>query len=433
MNLFRGLMRGKGARQDAPTADDAGSYLNAEHVLYTVLAHGMSDAKALGRAGCVSRIWRDVCADDSLWRSVYEQSCGVPRAHELCTSWKEQNLRSLAIGYSKPSHVCRWKIGVMTNSVCIVDDNIVFGDDDSSIHVVPMSACKGGQLAPGGYAVEHTIAEAGAGADPTSPAMPPATPPASTGNGLVSTYKHALPGDPERLWSVVPAGSGRVVSAGVDSVVRLWDVRTGECLREFRGHGGSISSLSAEGNRVVSASADATLKVWDLGTGACLRTLTGHSKMVTSVATTGNLVVSGSADCTVRVWDMDTGKCLHVCKGHTEQVRAVAVLRSAHVVSGSWDRTVRVWNLETGQCEHVLQGTEAVWSLATSGNAIVSGEASGALKMWNAATWQCSHTINAHANLVRGICIGADSLLSVSDDGNLEWHDLGLRAAPAGA
>ena len=48
--------------------------------------------------------------------------------------------------------------------------------------------------------------------------------------------------------------------------MKVWDSRTGELVRTFRGHTGLVSSLafSPDGQRLISGSRDHTVKVWDL-------------------------------------------------------------------------------------------------------------------------------------------------------------------------
>eukprot|EP00884_Botryococcus_braunii_P004134 jgi/Botrbrau1/13721/Bobra.0356s0002.1 len=56
------------------------------------------------------------------------------------------------------------------------------------------------------------------------------------------------------------------VTACLDGIVRVWDIRTGQLLRSTRGHGQGIQDvvLNPAGNKVLTASDDHTCKVFDL-------------------------------------------------------------------------------------------------------------------------------------------------------------------------
>ena len=60
---------------------------------------------------------------------------------------------------------------------------------------------------------------------------------------------------------------GRWIASGAeDGAVRVWDSRTGEPARTFRGHTGLVLrvAFSRDGLRLLSGSRDTTVKVWDL-------------------------------------------------------------------------------------------------------------------------------------------------------------------------
>ena len=85
-----------------------------------------------------------------------------------------------------------------------------------------------------------------------------------------------------------------------DGTLKLWEVRSGKCLRTLEGHGGAVLAcgFSPDGRLLVSGSDDGTLKLWEVRSGKCLRTLEGHSDAVWACGFSpdGRLLVSGSGD-----------------------------------------------------------------------------------------------------------------------------------------
>lgn len=103
-------------------------------------------------------------------------------------------------------------------------------------------------------------------------------------------------------------GNGRplppryMLTAGLDSTVRLWCVATGKCLKTFFGHVEGVWALAGDSLRVVSGAQDRMVKVWDARTGKCDRTFTGHSSAVTCIGLSDSRMITGSEDHEVRLY-----------------------------------------------------------------------------------------------------------------------------------
>jgi WD40 repeat protein len=149
----------------------------------------------------------------------------------------------------------------------------------------------------------------------------------------------------------VSADGGRVVAAG-GAAAKVWDAE-GRELRTLRGHTDLVYgvAISPDGTRILSAGFDQVVKVWDAETGKALRTLRGHASPVYGVAVSagGRHIVSAGKDRSVRVWDGE-GRAELTLKGHTDSVTGVAVSADGrHIVSGSRDGTIMVWDAR--ECE----------------------------------------------------------------------------------
>ena len=93
-----------------------------------------------------------------------------------------------------------------------------------------------------------------------------------------------------------------ILTAALDSTVKLWDVETGRCIRTLFGHVEGIWALAADTLRVVSGAQDRMVKVWNMSTGKCERTITGHAAAVTCLALSDSRLITGSEDGEARMY-----------------------------------------------------------------------------------------------------------------------------------
>jgi WD40 repeat protein len=182
----------------------------------------------------------------------------------------------------------------------------------------------------------------------------------------------------------------RVVSAWGDDDVRVWDVASDAQLLLLKGHAAAVNSAeySPDGKRLISASDDGTVRMWDAASGAELLVLQGPVGSVFSAAFSpdGRRVVSASADHTARIWDATSGRQLAVLRGHTDAVMDAAFSPDGRrIVSASADTTVRIWDAASGAQLEVLRGhTATVNSAAFSpdGDHVVSASADRTVRLW---------------------------------------------------
>lgn len=161
------------------------------------------------------------------------------------------------------------------------------------------------------------------------------------------------------------AAAGRtVVSGSYDCTVRVWDLVTGECRHEMRGHTQKVYSVVIDRlrDRCASGSMDSTVRLWDLTTGTTLRVLDDHVSLVGLLGFSHTKLVSAAADSTLRIWDPETGAAQAELKGHAG---AITCFRhdEARVVSGS-DGTLKLWDAQDGSfVRDLCAGYNAVWQV----------------------------------------------------------------------
>jgi F-box and WD-40 domain protein 1/11 len=91
----------------------------------------------------------------------------------------------------------------------------------------------------------------------------------------------------------------------------------------LEGHGAAVNAIQILGGQIVSASGDRSVRVWNVRTGACVRTFQGHTKGIACVQFDGIRIVSGSSDETVRIFDQSSGAEVACLQGHNNLVRTV--------------------------------------------------------------------------------------------------------------
>ncbi|BGP16908.1 hypothetical protein JCM10213_007352 [Rhodosporidiobolus nylandii] len=174
--------------------------------------------------------------------------------------------------------------------------------------------------------------------------------------------------------------TGTLFATGsADGIVKVWDAARGHCTHVFKGHGGVISAMvfdiasAGDGGkqgraRLVTGADDCKIRVWDLRSRECLHVLDGHVSVVRGLDVTkdGKLLVSGGRDKVVNVWDLERGvlrKTMPVFET-LESVGLVEVPEGELSVKGKAKETgktrravftggdkgaIRLWDLQTGE------------------------------------------------------------------------------------
>lgn len=154
------------------------------------------------------------------------------------------------------------------------------------------------------------------------------------------------------------AGRNMLASGGPESVVRLWDPKSGKRITKFVGHTDNVRSIlvSEAGDTVMTASSDQTVKVWSVTAGRCMYTLTMHNDSVWSLFSDHpDLGVFYSSDRSGWVVkndvrgtaDMDEGLSVAVAQEHNGVSKVVA--SDDWIWTASTSSSINRWrNVETG-------------------------------------------------------------------------------------
>jgi len=210
--------------------------------------------------------------------------------------------------------------------------------------------------------------------------------------------RHTLTGHTGKVLSATfSSDSQKVISGSHDRSIRIYDLVKGYCIRTIICFS-SCNSLTTtvDDNLICSGHLDSQLRFWDSKTGECGRELTGlHTAQITSVSISpdGRSVLTNSRDNTLKLVDIRTFDVLHTFSN--EEYRSGTNWNSScfspngsYISAGGADGKVFIWEILNGKLVKLLKPSssqnnviEAVaWS--PSGSQLSSCDKSGTITVW---------------------------------------------------
>jgi WD40 repeat protein len=228
----------------------------------------------------------------------------------------------------------------------------------------------------------------------------------------------------------------RLIAAGADGAVFLYDAASGKIVSAIRDHRGAVEALAVapDGKVLATGGQDHTVKLWDIPTGRQVRALTGHAGQVRSMAFSpdGKLLASGADESgrrgEVKLWDVAAGQVRAVELAGPVLTLAFPPGRDDRLAVGLTTVGVHMIDLATGKVIYALQQPGPVHHIAFSPNGRVLAAAyadDGQLMLWD---WQMDRqvaTLRGHAAQITSLAFSPDGklLATASLDGTAKLWD----------
>lgn len=157
-----------------------------------------------------------------------------------------------------------------------------------------------------------------------------------------------------------------IVTCSKDHTICVWDRHTGALFRKLIGHNDPVNQVQLRGDLVVSASGDSVAKMWNITSGQCIKEFPCKNRGLACIefSEDGRTVLTGGNNRTIYQFDAITGDKVRELRGHSSLVRSLHLdSMNNRIVSGSYDMSVKVFDFETGDLSIDLPGWTTSWML----------------------------------------------------------------------
>jgi WD40 repeat protein len=254
----------------------------------------------------------------------------------------------------------------------------------------------------------------------------------------------------KELISIAEAHSGRIyhvefspnskhiVSCSDSGEVKVWDTAdVNEPKFSKQGKGGTPrASFSPDGSRIVSAmTPDGTIKVWDIKTGAEVLSVSSEKRKAkfAMFSPDGKQIVSANWGGTVTFWDAVSGDEVESYAGYDQKIHTMSFDSNGSLFvsmsSGYGGYRIKIWDVIKGSIAETFYGhrgwIEAV-AFSPDDKYIISGSYDSTVRIWDIATGEERRNLRGHEDVVTSVQFTPDGKQAVSGswDGTIKVWDV---------
>lgn len=316
----------------------------------------------------------------------------------MCRDSLPQLIQCSSYSGGRDGVICAWDLGLDLNKV-EEDERDPFADHHAADYKPPPTQFRSQVQAHTHWINDLVLANNSAALVSASsditvkvwrPAAHESMPPETIGLHTDYVKRVASPGQHES-W---------VASGGLDRKISLWDLNGGGRRLEIHvgeddnsSAKGSVYALAATPNLIASGGPESVVRVWDSRTGKRITKFVGHTDNVRDilVAQDGETILTASSDQTVKVWSMTAGRCMHTLTMHNDSVWSLFSEDPQLSIFYSSDRSGTVAKTDVRDCAEwdeglsvaVCQEHEGVGRVVSAGDYVWTATSSSSINRWS--------------------------------------------------
>jgi WD40 repeat protein len=255
-------------------------------------------------------------------------------------------------------------------------------------------------------------------------------------------FLHELPGGDTTAFNkaIFSADNRTILVTTTDNAARLWDVQTGQKIRDIDGGSGPFADgdFSPDGRYVLATDQNPVrARLWDIQTGQVIQQFNDHVGDVFRVAISSDnryILTGNFGDDRMLLRDIQTGKVVREFMVKAPVSVVTFAPDNQQIASSAVDGVVRIWDVNTGQEKRALVGHNGVvWTLQFSpdGRYLSSGGVDGSVRIWDVTSGQeIRRLVGGRQSVVHQAVFSPDgkSILTGGSDGvvrlwDVDYHD----------
>uniref|UniRef100_A0A3Q3NMF9 Transducin beta like 3 n=1 Tax=Mastacembelus armatus TaxID=205130 RepID=A0A3Q3NMF9_9TELE len=209
-----------------------------------------------------------------------------------------------------------------------------------------------------------------------------------------------------------------LATGGCDGTIKLWDVVKQYCTHNLKGSSGVVHLVQFHPDinrlQLFSSSLDCGIRLWDLRSSQCVCVLQSHYSAVTSLtfSSNGATMVSSGRDKICTVWDLKTRKAKRTVPVY-EAVEGVVLLpenkdfsqigvksKDLHFITAGSKGVLRVWEASTARCVYTQTLPSSTLSSASEDEEEKDGDPRSLTYLLHLPTSSRLATVTAEHNIM---------------------------------